>query len=544
MKEKIVHFFQSISTKVILIILVLVLPLNVLAIVLSNRTMETMVEQAELSVKSIMQSYVTDLQNRMGNAQYFLYSMRNEDTDGLRIAHEEDTDVYTKAKINFFYTINRTYELVDGADGYFFYVKNQDDLLIWKDNSGGVSQTTAEAFVRTEIENGYDSGWSLKALQGEQILCLFTEIDGVIYGGWIHLEPVLRQLAGDIQYQKAVFQILEEKEEAEISIYSKKGNFYFTGELDRNEITGSLSAIYTVMRFGAMAALILIPLLYIGISRLLLRPLKTVNHAQKMLREGNLDYRINQKANSIEYQYSFQSFNEMADDIKNLKIESYEKELARQQMELRNLQLQIRPHFLLNTFNLIYTLTQRHETEAVQNIILYLSDYFRYLFRSGKDLELFEKEQNLIEGYLNMASVRYPGSIEWEFSYDPEIRFVRLPPLLLHNFVENIVKYAVQQEIVTHISIVGQYADRTVTFLIMDDGPGIEPDKLEEVNRDMRKKKNDGSHIGFANSLRRVKFFYGEEADILLTSELGSGTCVEIRFPYNLEADDEFTDCE
>ena len=80
----------------------------------------------------------------------------------------------------------------------------------------------------------------------------------------------------------------------------------------------------------------------------------------------------------------------MADRIQDLKIEVYEKELDRKQMELSNLQLQIRPHFLLNTFNLIYTLAQRGQEKDVQQVILYLSDYFRYLFRSGRNLEIFE----------------------------------------------------------------------------------------------------------------------------------------------------------
>ena len=59
----------------------------------------------------------------------------------------------------------------------------------------------------------------------------------------------------------------------------------------------------------------------------------------------------------------------MADRIQDLKIEVYEKELDRKQMELSNLQLQIRPHFLLNTFNLIYTLAQRGQEKDVQQVI-------------------------------------------------------------------------------------------------------------------------------------------------------------------------------
>ena len=316
------------------------------------------------------------------------------------------------------------------------------------------------------------------------------------------------------------------------------------GTLNDQEIEGKISRVYIVLQEGAFIALLLIPLLYLVITHLLLSPLRTVNRAQKRLQEGDMDYRITDKANSIEYRYSYESFNNMADRIKTLKIENYEKELSRQEMELKNLRLQIQPHFLLNTFNLIYTLAQRHEDEAIQDIILYLSEYFRYLFRSENGLELFPKEQHLIEGYLNMANVRYPESIEVEYMYDPEIAFVRVPPLLLHNFVENIVKYAVNQGRMTHISIVGQYEDGIVSFMIMDDGPGMTQEKIEELDSSMRRENYDSSHIGFANSLKRLKYFYGEEADIIITAEPGTGTCVTVRFPYNLEVQDEAFDRE
>lgn len=63
----------------------------------------------------------------------------------------------------------------------------------------------------------------------------------------------------------------------------------------------------------------------------------------------------------------------MADQIKTLKIENYEKELDRQKMELKNLQLQIHPHFLLNTFNLVYTLGPGcKETGCYCRILLFI----------------------------------------------------------------------------------------------------------------------------------------------------------------------------
>ena len=154
-----------------------------------------------------------------------------------------------------------------------------------------------------------------------------------------------------------------------------------------------------VLRAGTFIALLLIPVLYLVISNLLLNPLRLVNQAHKRLQEGDLDYRIQEKANSIEYSYSFLSFNQMADQIKTLKIENYEKELDRQKMELKNLQLQIHPHFLLNTFNLVYTLAQRKETGAIQDIVIYLSVvlplYFPQRQKPGTVSERTEADRRL-----------------------------------------------------------------------------------------------------------------------------------------------------
>lgn len=539
------YFFQSISTKVFVIMLILVLPFNILAIMLSRAAVDSMIEQARISVKNVMENYVTDMQNNMQAAEYLLWSMKNEESDGLTLARQEEGNDYQAARIRLYYKLMNGMRLADGTDGYFFYMKDLDDILVW--DSTFAKRTAGEEFVRSEIDKGFKAGWNLNMIGERPAACLFIQIGSVIYGGWLYLDDILSQLENDIQYEKAEFTFAETPEnqrETAVSAYSKKGKFYLNACLDRQEIAGNISNVYMMMQAGAFIALFLIPVLYMMISHLLMSPLKTVNQAQKRLREGDLDYRITDKANSIEFEYSFQSFNKMADRIQTLKIENYEKELATQQMELKNLQLQIRPHFLLNTFNLIYTLVQRREEKAVQDIVLYLSEYFRYLFRSGNSLELFSKEQHLIEGYIQMASVRYPGSIDIEYVYDPEISFVRVPPLLLHNFVENIIKHVVKQGHMTHISVVGQYDEQGVTFMIMDDGPGIGEEALKELDASMRRVKSDGSHIGFSNSLRRLKYFYGEEADIVITSETGAGTCVTIRFPYNLEVQDEAFDCE
>ena len=109
-----------------------------------------------------------------------------------------------------------------------------------------------------------------------------------------------------------------------------------------------------------------------------------------------------------------------------------------------------------------------------------------------------------------MAEVRYPDSIEVRYEYDPEISFVRVPPLLLHNFVENIVKYAVKQGQITHISLLGQYIDGIVTFMIMDDGAGMSEEEVKNLDKRMRNGNIDGETYRICEFLKKAQVFYGE----------------------------------
>ena len=551
-ERKLTDIFRSLPTRMILIILLVILPFNALAIALSTTSVNTMIRQAEISVQNVMENYMTNLQSQMESTEYLLWNMKNKNADGQIMFRQETDYKYDAARIRFYYQLLDAVRLAGGADSYFFYMSTLEDILLCNDDMKMDSEIQKD-FLRDKIQNGYQRGWSLDEIDGRPVSCLFIQLNDIIYGGWIYLDEVLESIRKDIQYTQTEFSFSAEpfpdssSAFLTVTVDSARSEIFLNGIIQKDEIIAHIDLIYRVMQIGAVVALIVIPLLYLLIKRQLLDPLGVLNAAHRQLRKGNLDYRIETKANSSEYEYSYLSFNEMAGDIQKLKIENYEKELARQRMELKNLQLQIHPHFLLNTFNLVYTLTQRggeKNIAEVQNIVMYLTDYFRYLFRSGRQMELFSKEQHLIEGYLHMASVRYPNCIDIEYDYDPEIYFARVPPLLIHNFVENIIKHAVKQGVVTHISIVGQYGDGVVTFMIMDDGPGMDEETLKDLMASMRDEREDNSHVGYKNSLRRMKYFYGNDADIQISSEPENGTCVTISFPYNLEVDDDLIDRE
>lgn len=538
--------------KVILVIIALVLPLNVISIMQNTETRNSMIQQARLTLQNLADTHVKEMESRMKNSQDMLVQFLLEDADcNTMKAQGQDEYQYESAKMKVHYNLKNMGSRISGADGYFYYMEKRKDFLSWgKQVRGFKIQSVMEQYVHQALK-GEIRGWHIRELNGRRFLILLLDGKDIAYGSWIELDPVVKKLETGIEYEDYSLDFQREQAEPEesheISIVSAKKDILLNIRVPKAEILGKVSFYQKLTRSMVFLYLILIPVLYVFLRHLLLKPLKRVMEAHRQLRKGNQEHRIEEKANSAEFGEVYESFNRMADELKTLKIQSYEKEIERQKMELRNLQLQIRPHFLLNTFNLIYTLAQRKLNEPIQEVILYLSDYFRYIFRSHKDLELFPKEMHMIEGYIKMASIRYSDRIEFESNLDPEINFVRTPPLLIHNFIENAVKYGLKQDSVLHITLTGEYENGRVIFNIMDDGNGMESAELKREQKLLSgalEPDQPNSHVGLMNSMKRLKYFYGEEARIEMESEPGEMMCFKIEFPYNLEDEDESVDRE
>lgn len=557
LKKQITRLWSSVSTKVILVMLIVILPFNIFTIILSDLSVKNVTRQARLSVENVMQSYMTDMKARMDNvvSLLYMYIMKKGNADAVTLMKQQEDDAYDMAKYRFYFYFKDIAGISKSTSGAFLYLEKMDDLLIWNMDSTIHSLDQMKAYLSGATGEDMTLGWQMHSISGSggeewPVLLFFTRMQNTVSGGWIELESTARTMRGDFLYEdmEIFFSDAPVKDDDSaymtVSVWFEKADMYLNAKISRQELNGTVFRVYDILRRVSFLALMLIPFLYILLSRLLLSPLKVINSAHKQLRSGNPDFRIGARASSIEYQEAYDSFNTMADALKDLKIQNYEKELEKQKIMLKNLQLQIRPHFLINCFNLIFTLSQEKDVAHIQDVMLYLSDYFRYIFRSNKELELFGREENMIAGYINMAKLRYPDSISYDIDYDPQIALVRLPPLLLHNFVENIVKHVVVLGTMTHIQITGRYRDKTAIFKITDDGPGMDEAQRQQVLLNMRRTELSGESVGMANAYGRLKYFYGENADIEIFSRLGEGTTITVIIPYNLEADDESINCQ
>lgn len=548
-------YIKSVSTKVMLIFVLLIFPLNFLAIFQANSMISNTVQQVKYAEQNMVDVYASMLDGRMENTASLLHYFRTEDSDCLALPVQTDVKAYeyVSARQKLYYKLKKMAGMVDGADGYFYYMPKVDDLLVCSSVYAGKekNQNLKEAVADPDFGN-VAGGWYICQNEESKYAILVVRLKNISYGAWINIDRIADTILKGMEYENVSFTFsdgndTQAKKKDLISVSAKAKSLSLTLSLDREEIIRTNAVYQRVMLFAVFFYLILTPILYVFMRRLLINPLNRINEAHRQLQKGNQDFRLEEKSNSREFLEAYRSFNQMAENLKTLRIQAYENRIEKQQMELRNLQLQIRPHFLLNTFNLIYSLAEKRESEPIQNVTIFLSEYFRYIFRSDRQLELFSKELRLIKGYIYMASMRYENQVELSVDLDPEIDFVRTPPLLIHNFVENAVKYGYRQGKCLNVDIQGRYNDGWVTFQITDNGNGMEPEMLERNRKIFRGElvpQDKTAHLGLYNSYKRLKYFYGEGAHLEVLSQPGEMTCFTLCFPYNLEVDDESFDGE
>jgi signal transduction histidine kinase len=123
-----------------------------------------------------------------------------------------------------------------------------------------------------------------------------------------------------------------------------------------------------------------------------------------------------------------------------------QQEAAKQAAEaqLRLLQAQIEPHFLLNTLANVRSLVKRDSVKAIETID-HLSDYLHVaLPRMRQNNSTLAREALLSESYLAIMKIRMGARLDFQFAIPPELEDAPFPPMLLQTLVENCIKHGLE----------------------------------------------------------------------------------------------------
>ena len=287
--------------------------------------------------------------------------------------------------------------------------------------------------------------------------------------------------------------------------------------------------IFGYMMLGLAVLSMLVVMFYLRWSIIL--PLRRITGIMQQISSGSEDLRLPEE-NSSELQEISDTFNEMMDNLKDAKIESYEHRLTARRAKMDALRLQIRRHFFLNCLKNIYAMASVGDYAGIKETAYLLSGNLRYTLNFDEDTVPLHKEIEMCEDYIKLQGVGQTVRPMLLVDSNPELDDFEIPPVSLLTILENSCKYGKTQDTALIIRIktaVRKLDDSGYALItIQDNGPGFAPDMLKLLNQDMNKVQ-ENNHIGMANTLLRFKMLYGEDCSVLFSNSHGAK--VELMIP-------------
>ncbi|MEE1179534.1 MAG: histidine kinase [Lachnospiraceae bacterium] len=240
-----------------------------------------------------------------------------------------------------------------------------------------------------------------------------------------------------------------------------------------------------------------------------------------------------------------QQFNCMLGKLDQLIKTSYVQKLENKEAQLKNLQLQINPHFLYNTLETISSIAAVKQVFVVCDICGKLGEIFRYSL--GKDygeMVPLEQEMKHIKNYMFIQEIRHGNRLQVFYNIDVDAAHVYIPRFILQPIVENAISHGLGNLTSVGILEISAFEKNDRLYIqIEDDGEGMDQEKVAEIVRfintakPVERKKN----IGIRNVNQRIKLACGEQYGIIIESTPYQGCRFTIQLPVMREGEENET---
>ncbi|ETT58565.1 sensor with HAMP domain [Paenibacillus sp. FSL R7-277] len=309
---------------------------------------------------------------------------------------------------------------------------------------------------------------------------------------------------------------------------------------DRSEVTGWMSVVW-IPQAGLVSSLvpvirtsITVLAVVMGIVALIFaffiagkitKPIKRLLSAMRSVGEGDFQTRVDVVSHD-EFGVLTQRFNRMNDRIQLLVTENYEIKLKEKEAEIQALNMQMHPHFLYNTLNVMNWTAIENDQQELSRMLVCLSNMLHYTSRKTWDAVPLSEEMSWMSNYFYIMSIRFEDKFTVEYDMDPQLLAYDVPRLLFQPFVENAILHGFDQTGSGGlIGIRGWINGRTRHYEVADNGRGM---SAETVHRILYQKS---SSVGIKNTIDRIQMTYGGEYGISIFSTPGAGTKVVITLP-------------
>ena len=425
-----------------------------------------------------------------------------------------------------------------------------------------VQKYVTEQLLNLGEETEY-SGWRLIQVGGSWYLLYLLHIGDFCGGEWISLKDLQMSLGldagsgtypGELYLRDAHGRNTCSKEEIrkalldhpEAETVSADGQEYLNTYVtdpdtgmslgfcsERTGILGRLPLPSKILFIAAFFAVILVVIVVLWLQRRIVSPVWEMDEAMKIIAEGNLDYRLPTTNYSTynEFDRLAVHFNAMMDKLDEAQFQLYQTQIREQKTKLMYISQQIRPHFILNALNIIYTYDES-EFPLVKKMVMYLTAYFRYIVNLNRDFVEVSEELEHTRNYLKIQKERYPHRFDYLVECGMKAERILIPPLIIQTFLENSIKYGMKDEGQSFFFVNVAVRDGLAEIFIADTGGGFPEETLAKIRAFLENRENAPDlGVGIVNAVERLDMLYDGKARLEFYNEETGGAVVRILVP-------------
>ena len=306
--------------------------------------------------------------------------------------------------------------------------------------------------------------------------------------------------------------------------------------------TARLTASYNQVTLASILVISLLFLLFYLFSRYFLgqiiTPLHTVVEGMKEMEEGNLTVHV-EPAGQSEIRTMIHSFNRMVRELKASIEENEQVQQKKHQAEVRALQSQINPHFLVNTLNSIRFMAQVSKFDGIRKMAEALIKILSCSFRGSISFYTVREELDVLDSYIYLMKIRYSDGFEVDYSIDETCMDYKVPRLILQPIVENSIVHglAEKEDDIGHLTVSLKASGDSLIFTVEDDGRGMTEEEIRQLLTHRERAEGDNTSIGVENVLSRLKLNFGSRYGIRMESQPGQYTKTILTIPLMNERD-------
>ncbi|MGO4537984.1 sensor histidine kinase [Paenibacillus sp. 2TAB19] len=569
-------FINSIRFKLIAGLIILMLPIVTYLIYNNVYSIKVVRNQVAASISSTVSLYINIVDQSLDSVDDYLVRLIMEERGFLPLekAAFKDLDTYQLEKYRVFRKMDEDMVYNQALDFTFIYNTANDDMLFvpnrqkertdtpnWDEVRSPLTELTRSRPLEAAFGNSWfdiklgDDFYVMRVMRsGKQYIGMGINIDLLLSpmdlfnlegGAQVVFTNERNEPLGDerfftehdinLAFQSNEYRLTGKNNDFLIvGETSSKGPFHLVTLVPDDLILEQLPYLLRITYLLAIASILSVALALYALRKVVLLPIHRTLVAMRKVKEGFLDARIPTARSSNEFETMSDTFNGMVAEIQQLKFNIYEEQIMTQKAELRQLQLQINPHFFLNSLNIVYYLALDKKFSLIQELSLLLIQYFRFMFQSGADFVSLQDEIKHTVNYLRIQSFRFPGSLTYEVDLPEKLHSVSLPPLVIQTFVENAIKYAIDTDRQTHIQIlIRESSHDEMSIRVTDTGPGFSEEWLNKLQQNRNPMSDQGEQIGIWNVKRRLELLYNDRATIHFSNQ--DGAVVEISMPMKKE---------